>query len=171
MNISMRALCAASLLTSVGIASVAQADLRVSFDEGAPKDRFRIENTGACAISEASLVLDLSSSQGGLIFDVTGRGEGVEVFQPFELVEGADALAGMPTVVDGQTEIRLDIVTLPPEAAIAFTIDVDDTRGQRAITVTGAEIEGAVFSYARGQDRGSAVFSAGSEAEIKVTDC
>ncbi len=166
-----RLLNATSLFSCLLIASTAQADLRVSFDEGAPKDRFRIENIGLCAVSNASVMVDLSTSQGGLIFDVTSQGEGVEVFQPFELVEGAKALGGVPIVTDGQTEVRLDIVSLAPSEAIAFTIDVDDTRGQRAITVSGSEIEGAVVSYSDAQAKESAMFSTLSEAEVRLPNC
>lgn len=161
----------ASLVPFLMVATVAHADLRVGFDEGAPKDRFWIENTGACTVSGTSLLVDLSPSRGGLIFDVTSRGKGVEVFQPFELVEGAEALKSVPTVVDGQTEIRLDIVSLAPNETIAFTIDVDDTRGNRAITVSGNEIEGAIVRFSNARVQKSATFSAISEAEIPISTC
>lgn len=163
--------CALSLASSLLLGTAAQADLRVSFDEGAPKDRFRIVNTGGCAIVNSSILLDLSTSQGGLIFDVTGLGQGVEVFQPFDLVEGASALAGVPTVLDGETRIRLDVVALQPEAAIAFTIDVDDTLGQRAITVSGSEIEGASVSYSGPEQESSAAFSTQATALLRLADC
>ena len=171
MSSFFQGLCAASLATSLIIATPAEADVRVSFDEGAPKDRFRIENTGTCTISRSSITVDLSGSQGGLVFDVTARGAGVEVFQPFELVEGAEALMGLPTVVDGQTEVRLDIARLAPNETVAFTIDVDDTLGQRGITVSGAEIEGSTVTYAQAGSLKSATFSAGSEAEVSVSNC
>jgi hypothetical protein len=171
MSIFFRPLGAACLISSVMIASTAQSDLRVSFDEGAPKDRFRIENTSACAVTDTSINIDLSASNGGLIFDVTSRGDGVEVFQPFELVEGTDALKAVPTVADGQTDVRLDIVRLAPNEAIAFTIDVDDTRGQRAITVSGPEIEGAVVTYSHAQVQKTATFSALSTAVIQISNC
>lgn len=153
------------------IATTAQADIRVTFDEGAPKDRFTFENTGTCAISDAAIMLDLAPARGKLIFDVTGQGRGVQVFQPFEVITGADALAAAPQVQDGQSAIRLDIVTLQPGAAIAFTIDVDDTLGQREITVSGSEIEGAMVSYTRGETKRTAEFSANGTAILPVPDC
>lgn len=167
----LHGLRAASIVSSVFVASGAQADLRVSFDEGAPKDQFRIENTSTCEIAETTIVIDLFASRGELIFDVTSRGKGVEVFQPFELVEGAGTLAKEPTVLDGQTEVRLDIERLAAYEAIAFTIDLDDTLGQRSITVTGSEIEGAVVTYSGARVQKSATFSALSEAVIPMSNC
>ena len=165
------ALGAASFASALLIASTAQADLRVSFREGAPKDRFSIENTGACTLSNLSLLVDLSPSQGGLIFDVTSQGLGVEVFQPFEVVQGADTLKRMPTVADGQTGVSLEIVSLAPNETIAFTIDVDDTRGQRPTTVSGAEIQGAVVTYSQAGQQKSATFSTSAEAQFQGTTC
>ena len=171
MNRLIGLLPATALASSFMIASIAKADLRVSFDEGAPKDRFRIENAGTCSVSESSIMADLSTSEGGLIFDVTAEGEGVEVFHPFELVKWFGAIEGLPTVADGQTEDRSYIVSLAPDEVIEFTIDVDDTRGQRAITVSGAETEGAGVTYSHAQVRESSFFSALFEAEILVPGC
>lgn len=53
------------------LGGAAQANILVTFDEGAPKDRFTIENTGACAVSSGEILLDLAPSNGQLIFDVT----------------------------------------------------------------------------------------------------
>lgn len=125
--------------------SIASADLRVSFVEGAPKDRFEIKNTGACARAGSSVLLDLSTSAAGLIFDVTDQGAGVEVFQPLEIVAGAEALVTTPAVQDGQNQIQFDIASLSPGQAIGFTIDVDDTRGTRAITVSRSESRARVL--------------------------
>ncbi len=128
----------------LGLASLpAAADIAVRFTEGAPKDRFEITNLAACAVVAADLVIDLGASAGGLVFDVTGSGAGVEVFQPFALVAGADALAVLPQVADGDRQIRLAVRSLAAGARIAFTIDVDDTVGPRGITVSDAEITGA----------------------------
>lgn len=161
------ACCAASLLC----ATAAQADLNISFIEGAPKDRFQINNDGSCDIKSATLSVDLSSSQGALIFDVTGSGAGVEVYQPFELVEGQSALATVPSVLDGQTALSLDVARLKPGASIAFTIDVDDTLGAREITVTGSEIAGATVRLAQGNQTNSAVFSSAASATLPWQSC
>ena len=58
------------------IPSLAFADLDVRFLEGAPKDRFIFHNNSNCSLETARLVLDLSGSSAGLIFDVTGKGAG-----------------------------------------------------------------------------------------------
>ncbi|MCH2069710.1 MAG: aggregation factor core [Shimia sp.] len=125
------------------MSTAGHADLSVRFIEGAPKDRFEIKNVGACAVTASTLTLDLTTSQGALIFDVTGNGAGVEVFQPFEVVAGREALTTLPTIVDGQNSLDLPIATLGSGESITFTVDVDDTLGAREITVTGAEISGA----------------------------
>lgn len=121
----------------------AVADVEVSFREGAPKDRFEIVNTSTCALANAELVIDLDGSAGGLIFDVTATGAGVEVFQPFELVSGEEFLTAQPEVKDGDRRLALSIGSLPAGAKIGFTIDVDDTAKGREITVTDSELSGA----------------------------
>jgi len=159
------------LAASLLMTTTALADLRVIFEEGAPKDTFRIENTGACDLTGTQVQLDLAGSAGGLIFDVTGSGAGVQVFQPFEIVEGRDALRSVPAVVDGQTRLELDIVSLAPGDAVAFTIDVDDTKGQRATMITGAEIAGAYVAYIRQGAPVRATFSTKSVASLPVKGC
>ena len=165
------ATCAIVFVGALTTAIAALADLQVRFIEGAPKDKFLIQNTGRCAIADSSVLLDLSTTTGKLIFDVTSQGGGVEVFQPFELVEGGDALATLPNVVDGQSEIQLEIANLKPRGTIVFTIDVDDTIGQREITVSGAEIQGATVTYAKSEQKQTAVFTADAVALLVVSDC
>ena len=81
------------MLIIAGISSApVQADIVVNFVESAPKDRFVIENTGECEFENLVVEIDLSGSAGGLIFDTTATGAGVEVFQPFE-VRGSVAFA------------------------------------------------------------------------------
>ncbi|CAD0184645.1 hypothetical protein RUESEDTHA_01527 [Ruegeria sp. THAF57] len=153
------------------VASSLQAGVQIRFIEGAPKDRFVLTNVGTCQVEASNVKIDLSQSAGRLIFDVTEKGAGVEVFQPLEFVEGADALRQLPSVVDGQNTIELEIASLAAGDTLAFTIDVDDTIGQREITVTGSEIEGATVSYTDADKTSTATFS--SEALVNVTtkDC
>lgn len=61
------------------LAAPAMADVQVEFVEGAPKDRFVLRNASDCSLSAATVRLDLSSSQGGPIFDVTGGGREITV--------------------------------------------------------------------------------------------
>ncbi|MEO0485213.1 MAG: aggregation factor core [Pseudomonadota bacterium] len=126
--------------------TAATADIVVSFVESAPKDRFVIENTGACATDALQVTIDLRPAPAGLIFDTTAAGAGVEVFQPFEVARGADLLTGAVRPTDGSTAVKLDLRALGQGGQFAFTVDVDDTGvssdlGQ--IRVSDAEIAGA----------------------------
>ena len=149
----------------------ALADIEVRFIEGAPKDRFELRNAGDCAIEEADVVIDLSGSAGALVFDVTADGAGVEVFQPFEVVEGAGALAALPDVQDGDTAIALAVTRLGPNGTIAFTTDVDDTLEGREITVTDGEIEGAAVRVTAGGMTSSGAFTGTDAALIRLDSC
>lgn len=151
----------------LAFATPASADLSVAFVEGAPKDRFRIVNTGACAVGPGSLQIDLGDAVGGLIFDVTGNGAGVEVFQPFEVSSGGAALTALPRVVDGDQRIDLALAVLPAGAELSFTIDVDDTAGTRAITVSGSEMAGAVVRF----DGASGAFDGRARAVVSTPAC
>ena len=134
------------LATLVALTSTpALAELSVTFREGAPKDRFIVQNTGACDLGPATLAIDLSNTNGKLIFDVTAAGAGVEVFQPLEVVTGASALSSVPSVRDGDSVLELQIETLAANSEIVLTVDVDDTIGAREITVNGSEFEGATL--------------------------
>lgn len=163
-TLGLAALCLAAPLT-------AHADIAVSFIEGAPKDTFRIENTGACTITGGTLSLDLAKSAAGLIFDVTARGAGVEVFQPLEMVEGVHAIFSIPLVQDGDAQVAFDLVSLGAGETVSFTIDVDDTLGSRAITVSGSEIAGAQVHYADNGMSKTAVFGRDAIAILEVSGC
>lgn len=140
------------------------ADITARFIEGAPKDRFVFENTGNCTLEAAKLTLDLSKSAGALVFDVTNAGAGVEVFQPFELVSGADLVRTNAPVRDGDKVLSLEVADMAPGAVIAFTIDVDDTLGNREITVNETEITGSQIRI-EGDTAGSSTFN-GTTARI-----
>ena len=128
---------------ALAIAAPSFADVTVRFSESAPKDSFIITNEGPCPLGAVDVTLDLGASAAGLIFDVTGAGAGVSVFQPLELVSGQEYLSSIPEVKDGDNVLTLSIVELVSGASIVFTIDVDDTRGSSETMVSGAEIEGA----------------------------
>ena len=130
-------------------ATVAIADttsMTVTFRESAPKDSFEVRNTGNCRAIPMTLLIDLGKSRGRLIFDVTGKGAGVEVFQPFEIARGRQLAATTPLVRDGDDQLSLRLKRLQPADVFAFTIDVDDTLNDSTlgqIRVAGSEIEGA----------------------------
>lgn len=165
-----RALCVITL-TFCAVPQAALADLTVRFIEGAPKDRFVFKNVGACAISDARLDLDLSKSASGLIFDVTSKGAGVEVFQPLEIVSGGDALKRIPKVRDGDNQLRFEIATLAPGATFSFTIDVDDTLGGREITVSDSEFTGSVVRLSAPSGAAEGVFGARPQVTVDFKPC
>ncbi|MEL6998013.1 MAG: aggregation factor core [Pseudomonadota bacterium] len=165
----MRAPAFAVLLSLV--ATPALSDIRVTFTEGAPKDRFTIASTSDCDIGTTEIVLDLSGSAHGLIFDTTGAGQGVSVYQPFEIVSGAGLLTALPSVQDGDKVIRLSLAELPYGQTIAFTIDVDDTAGISETMVSGAEITGASVSVQTPGSAQTATFDASATASVPLNDC
>ena len=152
-------------------AAPALADIELRFDEGAPKDRFTLRNAGDCAIENAEVTIDLSGSAGRLVFDVTGGGAGVEVFQPFEVVEGEGALGALPEIGDGDDAVTLAVTSLAPGAAIAFTIDVDDTLKVREITVTDSEIAGGTVRVSLPGTTVSGTFSGSNVVRVALRDC
>lgn len=153
------------------LATPAFADLQIRFDEGAPKDRFVIKNAGNCALTDAKLTIDLAGSPYGLIFDVTGRGAGVEVFQPFELAAGGAALKSQPIVRDGDNRLTLDFGSLPAGETLSFTIDVDDTVNNREITVSDAEIAGATVRLDALEGVQEVAFGTGASAMMERPAC
>jgi len=163
--------CGLALLLS----ATAQADVEVKFSEGAPKDRFTISNQGKCSLKNLMVDLDLSKSQGKLIFDITGAGAGVEVFQPFEVTEGDIKLASADGVKDGDSGMSLIIGSLNPGQRASFTIDIDDTipSGARGmIIVAGSEIQGGTVSVKMGDMKpATAVFNNQSKATVPVSTC
>ena len=147
------------------------ADLQVAFIEGAPKDRFIIRNTSNCDLGPADLVIDFAGSDAGLIFDVTGAGAGVEVFQPFEVTAGAQYLATQPVISDGDQRATLNMTGLGTKETIAFTIDVDDTNGTRAITVADSEMSGTTVSLIARDNAYSAVMATSATVVLDVAAC
>ena len=156
-------------------AAASSGDVTVKFVESAPKDSFRIVNTGSCATGAIDITIDLSGSQAGLIFDATSQGAGVEVYQPFEIVEGGDRVAKADAVTDGDARTKLALHDLPSGGAVKFTVDVDDTlansqNGQ--IRVSGSEIKGArVILDQPSSEATSATFDASGRATVKGPGC
>lgn len=149
--------------------------VEIEFVESAPKDRFVITNLGPCAVTEFVLELDLSESAGKLIFDTTAAGEGVEVYQPFEVESGdIDPLAANG-VNDGDAKLTLNISNLAPDESASFTIDVDDTLpigelGQ--IRVSDAEISGGIVSIVVADSEvARAAFDSQSIARVTLPPC
>lgn len=161
----------AAIATILGLsAPTAMADVNVSFIEGAPKDRFVISNT-ACATGPVDVTIDLSPSAGALIFDVTGAGAGVEVFQPFELVSGGSLVTQTPNVQDGDQILTLKLAGLGKSTDVSFTIDLDDTIQSREITVAGSEISGAKVIVEYNGQRAEGIFDKTASAVVPWEGC
>ena len=127
-------------------ATSSAAEIRFSFIENAPKDRFSIINGAACETGPIEVIIDLSTSAGKLVFDTTEAGVGVEVYQPFDLVAGTEFVLSATPVSDGDHMVHMALSDLPPGAEVGFTIDVDDRLENGALgqtRVAGSEIEGA----------------------------
>ena len=149
----------------------AAADLNVRFLEGAPKDRFVIENSGDCALQNVKLEIDLDASAAGLILDTTAAGAGVEVYQPLELVSGRTALAEVPRVQDGDSRMALNVRSLGSNASIEFTIDVDDTKGTKPTMISGGEIAGAQVRLSGMGDTIEGTFDSRAVATLALSAC
>ena len=163
-------------LTSIAAAAIlaagpAFADLSVRFIEGAPKDRFVFTHEGTCATGPMTLTVDLSGSSAGLVFDVTGDGAGVEVFQPFELVSGGDRVTNLPQVADGDTSLDIALSGLAPGEVVSFTIDLDDTIGAREITVSRSEIVGAGVTVTAGSTTATGAFGEDARTRVSLPGC
>jgi hypothetical protein len=146
MKFSIRIICT---LLFLGFNAHTFADIEAQFIEGAPKDTFVIKNTGNCAINNATISIDLSSSYGNLLFDTTELGAGVEVYQPFEVTSGDITLATKNVVDDGDQQLSIVINSFTTGKNMSFTIDVDDqlTNSERGTTqVVGSEMEGATIT-------------------------
>jgi len=92
----------------------------------------------------------MSSSYGNLIFDVTGDGAGVQVFQPFRNEQGDASLATEPGVADGDQQLTLEFSMFDPGQLYQFSIDVDDQLAQSdlgQIRVSGSEMTGASLLF------------------------
>ncbi|WP_439141202.1 aggregation factor core [Planktotalea sp.] len=152
-------------------ASFVQADISARFIEGAPKDRFEITSTSDCLSGPVKVTINLDGSAGGLIFDTTAAGAGVEVFQPFELTSGGSLVEQSPSVMDGDKALSIGLSALPKGQTVAFTLDVDDTGGAREITVNGGEIAGASVVLMADGERKAATFGADAKAVLANSGC
>lgn len=149
----------------------ALADLQVRFIEGAPKDRFTMAVTGPCGLEAADVIIDLAKSPAGLIFDVTDRGAGVQVFQPMEFVTGREFVTALPQVADGDQKVMLHLAALKPGQEVSFTIDVDDTGNASPTMISGSEIIGAEIRVKSALGAATGVFDNQANALVMLSGC
>ena len=154
--------------------AVAHADacgprLVATFSEGAPADRFTLTNTSDPGWSVTEVEIDLGPSRGRVIFDVTERGAGLSVYQPFEEATGTAVIADRSEVTDGDTLLTLRFSRFAPGDTFGFTIDLDDTAGIAPTVVSTDEIAEGVIRARFTSDRGEATregfFDENSEAD------
>lgn len=146
--------------------------ISIRFVESAPKDRFVFENMGSCVLGESTVEIDLAQTAGKLIFDTTASGEGVEVFQPFEILEGDVALLSSERVSDGDIALTIQIGSLAEGSRAGFTIDVDDSLTDSdlgMIRVTDSEMSGGVIRITHGNSETvEAIFDDVSRALVTI---
>lgn len=163
-----------ALIASLTGSTFLHANVEVRFNESAPKDIFSFNNLGQCDLNDVLLEIDLSESAGRLIFDTTASGEGVEVFQPFEVRQGKMVLTSSSKVADGDTTLSVRIDQFKSGETVSFTIDVDDTLLKSElgnIRVSGSEIEGGVVKLQVGSDASqSAVFENKATALLQLPE-
>lgn len=151
------------------------ANVQIDFIESAPKDSFVVRNISSCVLNDFVVDIDLNGTAGKLIFDTTATGAGVEVFQPFEIVEGEINLISSNSVKDGDKKLSIAVASLAPNKSVRFTIDVDDTLSNSAlgnIRVTNSEMEnGTVNLVLADSEIYSAKFNKSSQAMINLSNC
>jgi hypothetical protein len=152
-------------------ATATSADITVTFRDGAPKDRFTITQNAPCPTGPGTLTIDLGTAPVGLIFDTTGTGAGVQVFQPFAWVSAPGETPTIPKVGDGDTALTLDLPNLEPQAQLVFTIDIDDTGSSRQSVVSGSEVAGAQVTLTVGGQSITGRFDATGTATIAASFC
>ncbi len=119
--------------------------VEVKFIESAG-DIFQITNKSEGPWALVSLVICLTGSQGGLVFDTEDGGPGYSMHQAFEPVAGNVGLLGAEPVGDGAEEMRLLFSDFVAGREFMFIIDVDDrleSSDYGQAVVSGDEIEGA----------------------------
>jgi hypothetical protein len=171
MTLSHTILAATMLL---GTATIASANLTVQFVESAPKDSFILSNTGTCTLAAQTVSFDLATSRAGLIFDVTGAGAGVEVFQPLDVVDQNPLVLAISEISDGDQTLDIGLDEMTPGAKIRVTFDMDDTLTNSSlgqIRVSRSEIEGASAMTNLAIDTPSAQFDAEGVVVIPQPAC
>ncbi len=164
----------AVILAGLALSTPAAAQIEITYVDAAPTDIFEITNLSACPSGTMDLTIDLEGSQGGLLFDTTPRGLGVQVSQPLVITEGTAFLAALPQVSDGARQITLSIADLPGQSMIGFTIDVDDTlpQSQNGQTrVSGSEMAGAQVRLSGAAVAQTAAFEPDGRAVLMLNTC
>jgi len=155
--------------------STALADLVASFTEASPVDLIVVENRSACDLYDFGLQIDLRGSAGGLVFDITEGGAGASIYQPFEILEGREAVRSFAPVRDGDRVASILFGTLEANRRVIFTVDIDDTAADSSwgqTVIDGPEIAGATLILTMtGEAPKTAVFQPDGKAAARLPDC
>ncbi|WP_193182024.1 hypothetical protein [Nisaea sediminum] len=155
--------------------STVLADLAVSFTESSPVDLIVVENRSDCDLHDFGLQIDLRSSAGGLVFDISEGGAGASVYQPFEILEGREAVRGFSPVRDGDRTASIQFGTLEARRRVIFMVDVDDTLTDGAWSQTvidGLEIAGTGLILTMvGEAPSTVVFLPDGQATLQIRGC
>lgn len=150
-------------------ASPATATIEVRFRDGNPWDTFDFRNSG-CAIYDAVILVDLSTSIAGVLIDTAYGGAGTQDPMPAELSEGQATLA---PVNDGDQEFTVEIDKLDDTDRIQVRLDVDDTAGSAyapKVEVYGDEITGATVTLIYADATTTGTFDANGNARVALPD-
>lgn len=120
-------------------------DVDVRFQDGNPYDRFIVFNRG-CPLTDFVILLDFTSSAGGVLIDTVSGGPGARDPMAVQLIEGD---ASLDPVRDGDQMLRLRVASLPNLAALVVTMDVDDSIGlveEDRVFADGADVAGTTVT-------------------------
>jgi hypothetical protein len=153
----------------------ASAEIVISFEESAPKDRFFMSNRSSCDIDAGSITIDLSSSTSELFFDTDPSGPGENVAQPFEIERTKKVSATSLPVPDGASSAEIRFRDFLPGGEIVATVDLDDSvpSGPRGVQMIDAsELAGVRVTVATNAGaRHTATFNEESRVSIELTGC
>jgi hypothetical protein len=165
----------AALFLSAIPEAAASEDLSVSVTESSPVDLIVVENRTGCDLYDFGLQIDLRSSAGGLVFDISEGGAGASVYQPFEILEGREAVRSFSPVRDGDRIASIQFGTLEAGRRVIFMVDVDDTATDGAwgqTVIDGAEIAGTGLVLTMvGETPSTAVFLPDGQATLRIRGC
>lgn len=175
MIMNARGFTATTIFLFLAITGAAHADVTVRFEEDAPKDRFVITNQSNCTFGRGKLIIDLSPSSRGLLFDTLRGGDGENVAQPVEIASAHKLVATVAPVRDGAQSVELSFRSFPSNGQLVMTVDVDDSlkSGPMGVQmIAGSEMSGArvIINLLDGTAR-AAVFNSQGAARVPASDC
>ena len=165
----MRRILMCTALALFGTA--AQSDILIEFVEASPNDRFVIHNISPCDLVGFALEIDLSRSEGGLVFDTNEDDRVIEVFQSYQLVSSSHKVALRREPIDGARRLMFDVEELDHGASVSITVDIDDTTSEIGKIVSGEEMVGSIASAWIGPAKFSDGFDEFGNSQLRGLIC